>query len=83
MAKRRKPASLKTCRTLADRIAAALKREPQASANVAALAELAMYLEFAASLLAKAPTAGADGLRKRKRRPQITSSLNHRRSSVD
>ena len=69
MAKRRsKPASLKTCRTLANRIALALKRELHGSANVAAVAELAMYLELAAALLAKAPTGGAEPIPERKRR---------------
>jgi hypothetical protein len=59
MAKRRsKPASLKTCRTLANRIALALKREPHGSANVVAVAELAMYLELGAALFAKAPNGG-------------------------
>jgi hypothetical protein len=52
MAKPSKHVSVKRCRALADRIAAALEREPEL-ANVSAGAEIQLYLEMAAALLTK------------------------------
>jgi hypothetical protein len=78
MAKPSKNVSVKRCRALADRIAAALEREPEL-ANVSAGAEVQLYLEMAAALLTKRVTRGSrpdsDGKKRR-------SSLNQRRSSV-
>jgi hypothetical protein len=80
MAKRSKKVSVKRCRVLADRIAAALERDPEL-ANVSAGAELQLYLEMAAALLTQGTTRASrpdpDGKKRRQ------ASVNQRRSSVD
>jgi hypothetical protein len=52
MAKQSKKVTVKRCRALADRIAAALEREPELT-NVSAGAEVQLYLEMAVALLTK------------------------------
>jgi hypothetical protein len=73
--------SVKRCRALADRIAAALKRDPDL-ANVTAAAEVMLYLEMAAALLSNAQTGRADQIRKR-RPGNLNQRGDKRRSSVD
>jgi hypothetical protein len=83
MAKPSKHVSVKKCRALADRIAAALKCEPEL-ANVSAAAEIMLYLEMAAALLSNAQTGRADQIWSGKRRPgSLNQRRNQRRSSVD
>jgi hypothetical protein len=80
MARPSKHVSVNRCRALADRIAAALEREPELS-NVSAGAEVQLYLEMAAALLTKAQRARAGAVSDGKKGRQGT--VNQRRSSVD
>ena len=77
MAKQSKKVSVKRCRALADRIAAALEREPEFT-NVSAGAEVQLYLEMAAALLPNAPTPASRPDSNGKKRRQGSQ----RRSSV-
>jgi hypothetical protein len=74
MAKQSKKVSVKRCRALADRIAAALERQPERT-NVSAGAEVQLYLEMAAALLTKGPTPRAGQIQTKKNGGKVVNAV--------